>query len=70
MIIERARALTGLGFMALDALHVAFAEDAAARWFVTTDDRLLKRARRQQEHIRVQVVGPDQLPFPAEGGEP
>ncbi len=38
---ERARLLTGLGFGPLDALHLAFAEQAQARWFVTTDDRLL-----------------------------
>jgi predicted nucleic acid-binding protein len=67
--IERARALAALGLMPLDALHVAFAEAAAARWFVTTDDRLLKRARRQQEHILVHVIGPDQLPLPTEGAD-
>jgi predicted nucleic acid-binding protein len=67
--VERARALAALGFMPLDALHVAFAEASAARWFVTTDDRLLKRARRQQEHIRVQVIGPDHLPLPTEGAD-
>lgn len=67
--VERARALAALGFMPLDALHVAFAEASEARWFVTTDDRLLKGARRQQEHIRVQVIGPDQLPLPTEGAE-
>src|SRR5882724_10014166 len=39
---DRARALADLGFGSLDALHLAFAEAAAARWFVTTDDRLLK----------------------------
>ena len=39
---ERARLLAGLGFGALDALHLASAEQAEARWFVTTDDRLIK----------------------------
>jgi predicted nucleic acid-binding protein len=49
--------------------RVAIAKASEARWFVTTDDRLLKGARRQQEHIRVQVIGPDQLPLPTEGAE-
>src|SRR5947207_14971153 len=40
----RARELAALGFGPLDALHLAFAEESAARWFVTTDDRLLKPA--------------------------
>jgi hypothetical protein len=48
---ERARELTGMGFGPLDAL--AFGEKAEARWFVTTDDRLLKRAREQREQIRI-----------------
>lgn len=38
-IADRARELEALGFGSLDALHLAFAEEAAAGWFVTTDDR-------------------------------
>jgi predicted nucleic acid-binding protein len=67
--VERARTLANLGFTPLDALHLAFAEEATARWFVTTDDRLLKRARTQQGHLRVQVLDPAHLPLPKEGGE-
>jgi predicted nucleic acid-binding protein len=65
----RARELTELGFMALDALHLAFAEQAEARWFVTTDDRLWKRARHAPDQLRVDVVRPDQLRLAA-GEEP
>jgi len=60
-IADRARALTALGFGPLDALHLAFAEASAARWFVTTDDRLLKLATRHREQFQVVVVAPDQL---------
>lgn len=60
-IDERARLLTSLGFGPLDALHLAFAEKAQARWFVTTDDRLFKRAIEQRDHLQVEVVRPDQL---------
>lgn len=50
-----------------DALHLAFAEQSAARWFATTDDRLLARAREHREQLRVDVLGPDELPLPLEG---
>jgi predicted nucleic acid-binding protein len=58
---ERARLLAGAGFGPLDALHLALAEKAAARWFVTTDDRLLRRALERRDDMRVEVVRPDQL---------
>jgi predicted nucleic acid-binding protein len=66
---ERARELVALGFTALDALHLAFAEESRATWFVTTDDRLLKRARLQADRLGVPVVRPDQLPISTEGAE-
>jgi hypothetical protein len=58
-----------LGFGPLDALHLAFAEASAARWFVTTDDRLLKVARRHREQLRVAVVTPDQVPLETAGDQ-
>jgi predicted nucleic acid-binding protein len=58
---DRARLLAGLGFGPLDALHLAFAEKAEARWFVTTDDRLFKRALEGRHQILVKVVRPDQF---------
>lgn len=67
VVSERARALAALGFGALDALHLAFAEASAARWFVTTDDRLLKIALRHREEMHVAVILPDQIPLNVEG---
>ena len=64
----RARELAALGFGPLDALHLAFAEQSAARWFVTTDDRLLKRASKERERLRVEVLKPDQVPLELSGG--
>ena len=52
-----------------DALHLAFAEQSAARWFVTTDDRLLKRAMTQRERLHVEVVRPDQVPLETRGDD-
>lgn len=60
-IDERARSLSTLGFGPLDALHLAFAEHARARWFVTTDDRLIRKAVEQRGEMQIQVVRPDQL---------
>jgi len=64
---ERARELASLGFAPLDALHLAFAEQSQANWFATTDDRLIKRARKQHALLRVQVLKPDQLLLSEEG---
>jgi predicted nucleic acid-binding protein len=66
---DRARALMRLGFTPLDALHLAYAEQSKAGWFVTTDDRLLRRALNHRKDLRVQVLGPDQLPLAAQGDE-
>lgn len=66
---ERARLLVALGFGPLDALHLAFAEAAEARWFVTTDDQLIKKAVEQRHRIRVEVVKPDLLPLEEENHE-
>lgn len=65
----RARTLAALGFGPVDALHLAFAEQSKAQWFVTTDDRLLKRAGTERERLRVEVLRPDQLPLPVQGDE-
>ena len=63
----RAGELAGLGFGPLDALHLAFAEQSAARWFVTIDDRLMRRASTERERLRVEVLRPDQVPLEVAG---
>jgi hypothetical protein len=57
----RAAELVALGFHPLDALHLACAERAEARWFVTCDDRLLTLAGRLGEALRTLVVAPPAL---------
>ncbi len=44
-IEKRARGLHGSGFDPMDALHLAYAEEAKADYFCTCDDRLLKRVK-------------------------
>ena len=68
-VAARARELAVLGFGALDALHLACAEQSAARWFVTTDDRLLKRATAERERLQVEVIRPDQIPIEMGGDD-
>ena len=55
---RRALILENTGFSALDAVHLAFAEKAKANVFLTSDDALLKRARRCQESLDVIVDNP------------
>jgi len=56
--LERAHELEHLGFTGFDAVHLACAESGSADVFITTDDRLLKLARRQAEHLPVKVENP------------
>jgi predicted nucleic acid-binding protein len=44
-LLEQARALVGAGLDAKDALHVACAIAGGCSHFLTTDDKLLKRAQ-------------------------
>lgn len=55
---QRAKMLQQLGFGGLDALHLACAESSGCEVFLTTDDKLLKRARRHASELQVRVVNP------------
>jgi predicted nucleic acid-binding protein len=57
-ILARGADLETLGFGAFDALHLAAAEAAGADVFLTTDDGLLRRARRQTAPLSVRVENP------------
>jgi predicted nucleic acid-binding protein len=56
--LERASELEQLGFSGFDAVHLACAESGGADIFLSTDDRLLKRAKRFAKKIRVKVANP------------
>ena len=56
--LVRFRELAGLGFHKLDALHLACAEAAKCDYFVTTDDKLIKRAKTHRKALAVGVVNP------------
>jgi predicted nucleic acid-binding protein len=57
-LLDRAKAIEAQGIKPLDALHLASAERGRAEWFVTCDDRILKRARRGKLGIRATIGTP------------
>jgi len=56
--VERFRELTGLGFRKLDSMHLACAEAANCDYFITTDDKLIKRAKVHRKILSIAVVNP------------
>lgn len=54
----RATELEALGFSGYDALHLACAESGGSEIFLTTDDKLLKRAARLGDKLGTRVVNP------------
>ena len=56
--LERARELEKMGFGGFDAVHLACAESGKADVFLTTDDRLLKAAKRHSKQIHINVKNP------------
>lgn len=56
--LSRGKQLEVLGFKELDALHIACAESGNSDIFLTTDDDLLRRAKRNSSQLRVQVENP------------
>lgn len=55
---HRAFELEGLGFKAVDALHISCAERGKVDAFLTTDDKLLKKAFKEKEKILVSILNP------------
>ena len=58
-ILARANELQRLlGIKAYDAMHIACAEQGGADVFLSTDDKLLKAAKRNREAINIEVDNP------------
>lgn len=57
---EQSRAIEfeTLGFQAFDAMHLACAEIGQVDYFLTTDDKLLRRTRRFARQLKVKVENP------------
>jgi predicted nucleic acid-binding protein len=56
--LRRTKDLQKEGFQVFDALHLACAESAKADVFLSTDDRLLKLAKRVSKRLKVRVMNP------------
>jgi predicted nucleic acid-binding protein len=56
--VERARSFQRLGFDVFDSYHLAAAVRGNCDVFLTTDDRLLRRARHQAARLGVRVENP------------
>ena len=57
--VSRGKQLEALGFKEYDALHLACAESGKADVFLTTDDAVIRRAKRVRLQLRVRVKKPD-----------
>ena len=55
---KRAKDLHKEGFQLFDSLHIACAESSKADVFLSTDDRLLKLAKRMSKRLKIRVVNP------------
>jgi predicted nucleic acid-binding protein len=55
---ERSQQLEKLGFGLFDSFHLACAEASGADIFLSTDDRLLKTARRHELQLKVAISNP------------
>ncbi len=56
--MSRGRQIETLTFQAMDALHLACAESGSADVLLTTDDKLLKKAKSVQTQLNIQVDNP------------
>ena len=55
---NRAKQLEDVGFKSFDAMHIACAESEKADVFLTTDDKLLKLAKRNKNKLNIDIANP------------
>ncbi|MCB2263967.1 MAG: PIN domain-containing protein [Candidatus Thiosymbion ectosymbiont of Robbea hypermnestra] len=58
LILARSAEIQIMGFKTYDALHIACAEKAAVDVLLSTDDRLLKKARTNQHSLKIKIDNP------------
>ena len=57
-IHSRSLELQSLGFKAIDALHLAAAEKSKAKYFLSCDDRVIKKAKKDLTKLNTTVLNP------------
>lgn len=55
---KRALSIERFGVAPLDALHLACAETGGAEYFVTSDDDIIKKAKKDQTMVKIAVCNP------------
>ena len=58
VVLSRGEVLQDLGFQGFDAIHIACAEIAQVDVFLSTDDRLLRKAVQNQDILSICVQNP------------
>jgi predicted nucleic acid-binding protein len=54
---SRAKEIEKMGFMAMDALHIACAETVKSDFFVTCDDLLLRKGKANKDKLKIRIIG-------------
>lgn len=57
-IKKRATILEECGFDSLDAMHLACAESGGAEYFITCDDTIIRKARKERNAVLLSVCSP------------
>jgi len=56
VVENRAKELSVLGFIGMDAVHLALAENAGVDYFITCDDKMLKIGKRNKKRLKLKLV--------------
>ena len=54
---SRAKEIEKMGFMAMDALHIACAETVKSEFFITCDDLLLRKGKANKDKLKIRIIG-------------
>lgn len=54
---SRAKEIEKMGFMAMDALHIACAETVKSDFFITCDDLLLRKGKANKDKLKIRIIG-------------
>jgi hypothetical protein len=54
---SRATEIEKMGFMAMDALHIACAETVRSDFFITCDALLLRKGKANKDKLKVRIIG-------------
>jgi predicted nucleic acid-binding protein len=53
---RRSKNLTSLGLIGMDALHISLAEKEKVDYFISCDDKLIKKAKKNKNKIHIRII--------------